>query len=138
VTATATSREARRQITVRPRRTVRITETVSRNRDRERLSIAAQIAGNHVHPFVLDRGTVPDLMALAEGTSPPTRRRPRAARPAFLLRAIGAIPGVTRLLRLVMNRADRYGLRKEGYDDIAPAAGGRRRAQHAGTENPNR
>uniref|UniRef100_A0AAU2A0K9 Pyridoxamine 5'-phosphate oxidase family protein n=1 Tax=Streptomyces sp. NBC_00093 TaxID=2975649 RepID=A0AAU2A0K9_9ACTN len=37
--------------------------------------------------------------------------------PAFLLRAVGAIPGMTRLLRLAANRAYSSGLRKEGYED---------------------
>ena len=35
-------------------------------------------------------------------------------------RAAAAIPGMTRLLRLVMNRAYRSGLRKEGYEDVTP------------------
>ncbi|GIF22711.1 putative pyridoxine 5'-phosphate oxidase superfamily flavin-nucleotide-binding protein [Actinoplanes tereljensis] len=62
----------------------------------------------------LDRATAPDLLAiagkhLALATSGP---------PAVLMRAMAAIPGLTRLLRPVMNRAYRSGLRKEGYDDV--------------------
>ncbi|WP_433731471.1 2Fe-2S iron-sulfur cluster-binding protein [Actinoplanes sp. CA-051413] len=72
----------------------------------------------------LDRGTVPDLMALAgEHLAANADGGPAT----YLMKVVGVIPGMTRLLRLVMNRAYRFGLRKEGYGEIAPAPGGRRR-----------
>ncbi|MFJ8282425.1 2Fe-2S iron-sulfur cluster-binding protein [Streptomyces griseoviridis] len=69
----------------------------------------------------LGRGKAPDLLAiagehLAAGTS-----RAAGGPPAFLLRALGAVPGLNRLLRLAMDRAYRSGLRKEGYEEVAPA-----------------
>ncbi|MEU6146286.1 2Fe-2S iron-sulfur cluster-binding protein [Streptomyces sp. NPDC047081] len=76
----------------------------------------------------LDRGTVPDLIALAGQHLAAGSANTDGGPPAFLLKAAGAIPGVNRLLRLVGDRAYRSGLRKEGYEDVEPGAGGRRRA----------
>ncbi|MDQ7909772.1 2Fe-2S iron-sulfur cluster-binding protein [Phytohabitans sp. ZYX-F-186] len=97
----------------------------------------------HVSP-----GEVPDLMALAGEHLAANSTDAEGAPPAFLLKALGAIPGVTRLLRLVMNRAYRSGLRKEGYEGIEPSVGNRRRglarrlrrrpAGESGPENPLR
>ncbi|MFE5326719.1 2Fe-2S iron-sulfur cluster-binding protein [Embleya sp. NPDC056575] len=81
------------------------------------------------HP---DRAAMPDLMALgAEHLA--ANAGAEGAPPAFLLRAIGAIPGVNRLLRRAVNRGYRSGLRKEGYGDIGTADGrrGRRRRRRA-------
>ncbi|MFE7977528.1 2Fe-2S iron-sulfur cluster-binding protein [Streptomyces shenzhenensis] len=93
----------------------------------------------------VDRGTTPDLMALAGEHLAANSAGADGAPPAFLLKILWAIPGLTRLLRLVMNRAYRSGLRKEGYEDIEPGAGKRRRgflrrrpADGGGTENPLR
>ncbi|SCK45090.1 hypothetical protein B046DRAFT_04501 [Streptomyces sp. LamerLS-316] len=73
------------------------------------------------HP---DPATMPDLMALgAEHLASNVSASPGGP-PAFLLRAVGAVPGVSRLLRRVMDRAYRSGLRKEGYEDIRPRRGG--------------
>ncbi|WP_433688651.1 pyridoxamine 5'-phosphate oxidase family protein [Micromonospora carbonacea] len=66
----------------------------------------------------VERGTVPDLMALAGEHLTANTAASRGGPPAFLLKAVGAIPGATRLMRLVLNRAYRSGLRKEGYDDV--------------------
>lgn len=77
----------------------------------------------------VERGTVPDLMALAGEHLAANSAKADGGPPAFLLRALGAIPGMTRLLRLVMDRAYRSGLRKEGYEDIPPGAGLRRRGR---------
>ncbi|WP_406489074.1 2Fe-2S iron-sulfur cluster-binding protein [Streptomyces phaeochromogenes] len=101
------------------------------------------------------RGMVPDLMALAGEHLAAGSAAAEGGPPAFLLKAVGAIPGLPRLLRLVMNRAYRSGLRKEGYEDVSedvePGAGGRRRgflrrrpadegrpADDGGTANPLR
>ena len=87
----------------------------------------AEVTGNHAvarsrlwTPGAhIDRGTVPDLMALAGAHLAANSANAEGGPPAFLLKVIGAIPGMTRLLRLVMNRAYRSGLRKEGYEDTA-------------------
>ncbi|GIE29583.1 hypothetical protein Ait01nite_026280 [Actinoplanes italicus] len=60
----------------------------------------------HVRP-----GEAPDLMMLA-GEHLAANTAPR-----FVLTLVRAIPGLDRLLRRVMNRAYRSGLRKEGYAD---------------------
>lgn len=75
----------------------------------------------------LDRGAVPDLMALAGGHLAANSAESGGGSRAFLLKAVGAVPGMSRLLRLVMNRAYRSGLRKEGYEDVEPGGGDRRR-----------
>lgn len=113
----------------------------------------AEVTGNDAvarsRPWIpgahLDRGTVPDLMALAGEHLAANSANADGGPPAFLLRVVGAIPGMTRLLRLVMNRAYSWGLRKEGYEDIEHGAGSRRRgfprrrpADDRGTENPLR
>ncbi|WP_307853790.1 2Fe-2S iron-sulfur cluster-binding protein [Streptomyces tagetis] len=68
----------------------------------------------------LDRATAPDLMAIAGGHLTANSAQSKGGLPTVLLKALGAAPGVTRLMRLVMNRAYRSGLRKEGYDDLGP------------------
>lgn len=66
----------------------------------------------------LDRRTVPDLMALAGEHLAANAAKAGGGPLAFLLKAVGAIPGMTRLMRWVMDRAYRFGLRKEGYEDV--------------------
>ncbi|MCX5242753.1 2Fe-2S iron-sulfur cluster-binding protein [Streptomyces prunicolor] len=75
----------------------------------------------------LGRDTVPDLMALGGEHLAAGSAAAEGGPPAFLLRAVGAIPGMTRLLRLVIDRLYRSGLRKEGYEDDGPATRGRHR-----------
>ncbi len=90
----------------------------------------AEVRGNHAlagsrlwSPDARVRaGEVPDLMVLAGEHLAAGSANAEGGPPAWLLRAIGAVPGMTRLLRLVMNRAYRSGLRKEGYEDVAAAA----------------
>lgn len=75
----------------------------------------------------LDRGTVPDLMMLAGDHLAANMAEARGGLLPRVLKTVSAIPGLGRLLRLVMNRAYRSGLRKEGYDDVevtAPKAAG--------------
>lgn len=72
-----------------------------------------------------DRATMPDLMALG-AQHLAANAGADGAPPAFLLKAVGAVPGMSRLLRRVMDRAYRYGLRKEGYGDIRTGSGNRR------------
>jgi predicted pyridoxine 5'-phosphate oxidase superfamily flavin-nucleotide-binding protein len=80
----------------------------------------------------LDRGTVPDLMALAGQHLAANSTNAEVGPPALLLKIAGAIPGMTRLLRLVMNRAYRSELQKEGYENIQHGAGNRRRGMQDG------
>ncbi|ROO62733.1 hypothetical protein EDC02_4721 [Micromonospora sp. Llam0] len=75
----------------------------------------------HVRP-----GEAPDLMALASDHLTAGSANAPGGPPAFLVKAIGSVPGMPRLLRLVLNRAYRSGLRKEGYDGVETDAGGRR------------
>ncbi|MFG1923041.1 2Fe-2S iron-sulfur cluster-binding protein [Cryptosporangium sp. NPDC048952] len=61
----------------------------------------------------LDRRTAPDLMLIGS-----RHLAAGSGRSGFLLRGLGAIPGIGGLLRRVMNSAYRSGLRKEGYADV--------------------
>lgn len=75
----------------------------------------------------LDRSTAPDLMALAGQHLAVGSANAEDGPPAFLLKLVGAIPGVPRLLRLAADRLYRSGLRKEGYEDDVHSKEGRRR-----------
>ncbi|MFE6886813.1 2Fe-2S iron-sulfur cluster-binding protein [Streptomyces sp. NPDC057694] len=77
-----------------------------------------------------DRATMPDLMAVGADHLAANASGADGAPPAFLLKAVGAVPGMSRLLRWGMDRAYRSGLRKEGYGDIRPGAGDRRGSRH--------
>ncbi|WP_260333872.1 2Fe-2S iron-sulfur cluster-binding protein [Streptomyces beigongshangae] len=90
----------------------------------------------------LDRSTTPDLIALAGEHLAVGSANAEDGPPALLLKLVGAIPGVARLLRLATNRLYRSGLRKEGYEDVEPSKEGRRRgflrrrpADDGGTKN---
>lgn len=65
----------------------------------------------------LDRATAPNLMAIAGRHLAAGSSTARGRAPAVLARVVGAVPGVPRLLRRVMDVAYRSGLRREGYDD---------------------
>lgn len=75
----------------------------------------------------LDRSTAPDLMALAGEHLAVGSANAEDGPPAFLLKLVGAIPGMPRLLRLAADRLYRSGMRKEGYEDVAPGKEERRR-----------
>ncbi|MFJ6392412.1 2Fe-2S iron-sulfur cluster-binding protein [Streptomyces sp. NPDC091972] len=75
----------------------------------------------------LDRSTAPDLIALAGEHLAAGSANAQDGPPAFLLKLLGAIPGVPGLLRLATHRLYRSGLRKEGYEDVEPGKQGRRR-----------
>lgn len=87
------------------------------------------------HP---DRSSAPDLMAVAGAHLAANSSRARGGPPAFLLRTVGAIPGMTRLLRLVVDRAYRSGLRREGYEGVELGTGDRRPVDDGVTANPLR
>ncbi|WP_327687964.1 2Fe-2S iron-sulfur cluster-binding protein [Streptomyces tubercidicus] len=93
----------------------------------------------------LGRGPMPDMMAVAGKHLAAGSAEADGGPPAFLLKALGAIPCLTRLLRLVADRGYRSGLQKEGYEDIEPGAGERRRGflrrratNGGGTQDPLR
>ncbi|WP_329225333.1 2Fe-2S iron-sulfur cluster-binding protein [Streptomyces sp. NBC_00111] len=73
------------------------------------------------------RGTVPDLMALAGEHLAAGAAEADGGPTAFLMKAVGVIPGMSRLVRLVVDRVYRSGLRKEGYDEVGSVASSRRR-----------
>ncbi|MGO1053336.1 FAD-binding oxidoreductase [Crossiella sp. CA198] len=66
----------------------------------------------------LARGTVPDLMALAGDHLATNLAKANGSRLARVFQVVMKIPGINRVLRLVMNRAYRSALRKEGYQDV--------------------
>ncbi|WP_329130205.1 2Fe-2S iron-sulfur cluster-binding protein [Streptomyces sp. NBC_01476] len=75
----------------------------------------------------LDRSTAPNLIAIAGEHLAAGSADAEGGPPAFLLKLVGAVPGVSGLLRLAANRLYRSGLRKEGYEDLEPGGEGRRR-----------
>jgi ferredoxin-NADP reductase/predicted pyridoxine 5'-phosphate oxidase superfamily flavin-nucleotide-binding protein len=90
----------------------------------------------------LERGTAPDLMVLAgDHLAANVAAAEGGALARALARAlavVAGIPGVGRALRLVMNRAYRSGLRKEGYEDVRVGGQPERRAAAPVAENPLR
>ncbi|MFK4540668.1 ferredoxin-NADP reductase/predicted pyridoxine 5'-phosphate oxidase superfamily flavin-nucleotide-binding protein [Streptomyces tendae] len=70
------------------------------------------------------RGPAPDMMALGSAhLAASTAESGRAS--ARLIRCVTALPGVSRLMRKVVDRAYVSGLRKEGYENVrAPEAAG--------------
>lgn len=72
----------------------------------------------------LEGGTVPDLMAMAGDHLAANMADANRGVLARVLKVIAGIPGISRVMRVMMNRAYRSGLEKEGYDDVE--VGGRR------------
>ena len=87
------------------------------------------------HP---ERGTVPDLMALAGGHLAANMADAERGLLARVLTIVARIPGIDRAMRLVMNLAYRSGLRKEGYEDVEVGGRPRRPAAEPVAENPLR
>ncbi|WP_327673586.1 MULTISPECIES: 2Fe-2S iron-sulfur cluster-binding protein [unclassified Streptomyces] len=71
-----------------------------------------------------ESGEVPDMMALA-GKHLAANSAESGRSSAWLIRAFAAIPGVSRLMRKVMDRGYRFALQKEGYDEVQVPAGTR-------------
>ncbi|WP_328607114.1 FAD-binding oxidoreductase [Amycolatopsis sp. NBC_00345] len=90
----------------------------------------------------LERGTVPDLMVLAGDHLATNMANAEGGVLARVLKVVARIPGIGRVVRLVMNRAYRSGLQKEGYDDVEVGSqrGARlkRLAAEPAAENPLR
>lgn len=72
----------------------------------------------------LDRAAAPDLMALAGKHLAANSAESEGGSSGFLLKALMAVPGLPRLLRLVVDRAYSAGLRKEGTTPSRPAGAG--------------
>ncbi|MEU6851410.1 2Fe-2S iron-sulfur cluster-binding protein [Actinacidiphila alni] len=84
------------------------------------------------------RGQTPDMMALGVAHLAANSAETGGAS-AWLIKLIKAIPGVSRLMRKVADRAYVSGLRKEGYDDVrAPVAGRREATADTAAESPLR
>ena len=75
---------------------------------------------------------VPDLLAVAGNHL--AANLAEAGRLARLLKVVTKIPGISRVLRPVMNRTYRSELRKEGYEDVT--LGSRRSAVEAAAASP--
>ncbi|WP_275291904.1 FAD-binding oxidoreductase [Amycolatopsis sp. La24] len=90
----------------------------------------------------LDRGRAPDLMALAADHLAANMADAERGLLARVLKVVAGIPGISRALRLAMNRAYRSGLHKEGYENVEVGSrrGGRlkRPAVEPAAENPLR
>ncbi|WP_328630860.1 2Fe-2S iron-sulfur cluster-binding protein [Streptomyces sp. NBC_00356] len=71
-----------------------------------------------------ESGEVPDMMALA-GKHLAANSAESGRSSAWLIKAFAAIPGVSRLMRKVMDRGYRFALQKEGYDEVQVPAGTR-------------
>ncbi|MEV7087764.1 2Fe-2S iron-sulfur cluster-binding protein [Streptomyces sp. NPDC093085] len=65
----------------------------------------------------LDRATAPDMMALGSAHLATGMATAKGGGPAFLLKAVTAIPGLHRLMRRMIDVSYRSGLRKEGYEE---------------------
>ncbi|WP_255622507.1 2Fe-2S iron-sulfur cluster-binding protein [Pseudonocardia sp. DSM 110487] len=66
----------------------------------------------------LETGAAPDLLALAGDHLAANTAEAGNGLLGRVLQVVAGIPGITRVLRLVTDRAYRSGLRKEGYEDI--------------------
>jgi uncharacterized protein len=86
----------------------------------------------------LERGTAPDLMALAGDHLAANMADANRGVLARVLRIVAGIPGISRVMRLAMNRAYRSGLLKEGYDDVEVGGQRRRPVTEPAAANPLR
>ncbi|MCX5529181.1 FAD-binding oxidoreductase [Streptomyces sp. NBC_00006] len=75
-------------------------------------------------PGRAESGEAPDMMAL--GSAHLAANSAESGRSsAWLIKAFAAIPGVSRLMRKVMDRGYRFALQKEGYEEVRIPAGTR-------------
>ncbi|MGA6168266.1 2Fe-2S iron-sulfur cluster-binding protein [Amycolatopsis magusensis] len=84
----------------------------------------------------LERGAVPDLMALAGDHLAANLADAEGGLLTRLLKVVTGIPGIGRVLRVAIDRAYRSGLRKEGYEQVE--LGARRAGRPVAVENPLR
>ncbi|HWO64275.1 MAG TPA: 2Fe-2S iron-sulfur cluster-binding protein [Umezawaea sp.] len=86
--------------------------------DRAEVTASDAVARSRVWTAHLERGAVPDLMAMAGDHLAANMAEAERGGLARVLKVVARIPGLSRALRRVMNVAYRSGLRKEGYDDV--------------------
>lgn len=88
----------------------------------------------------IERGTVPNLIALAGNHLAANMADAERGLLAHVLKVVGGIPGINRVLRLAMNSAYRFGLRKEGYEDVEVGSrrGGRLKRKTIGSGRTRR
>lgn len=86
----------------------------------------------------LERGTAPDLMALAGDHLAANMADANRGVLARVLKIVAGIPGISRVMRLAMNRAYRSGLLKEGYDDVEVGGQRKRPVTEPAAANPLR
>ncbi|MDI5979213.1 FAD-binding oxidoreductase [Amycolatopsis magusensis] len=84
----------------------------------------------------VERGTVPDLMALAGDHLAANLADAEGGLLTRVLKVVTGIPGIGRVLRVAINRAYRSGLRKEGYEEVE--IGSPRAGRPVAAENPLR
>jgi len=82
----------------------------------------------------LERGTVPDLLALAGDHLATNMADAESGLLARVLKVVAGIPGISRVLRLATNRAYRSGLQKEGYQDVEVSSRRGRRLKRPAVE----
>lgn len=91
------------------------------------------------HPVThLERGTAPDLLALAGNQLAANLAGRDSGLLARVLTVVARIPGINRVLRPAMNLGYRFGLRKEGYEDVEVGARAKRSAAGPAAEIPVR
>ena len=76
------------------------------------------VARSRVWTTHLARGAAPDLMALAGDHLAANMASAENGLLARVLKLVAGIPGISRVMRLAMNRLYRSGLEKEGYEDV--------------------
>ena len=86
--------------------------------DHAEVTASDAVARSRVWTAHLERGAVPDLMAMAGDHLAANMAEAERGGLARVLKVVARIPGLSRALRRVMNVAYRSGLRKEGYDDV--------------------
>jgi ferredoxin-NADP reductase len=96
------------------------------------------VARSRVWTTHLERGAAPDLMALAGDHLAANLAAAENGVLARVLKAVAGIPGISRVMRLAMNRLYRSGLEKEGYEDVEVGARRGRPAGEPAAANPLR
>ena len=86
--------------------------------DHAEVTASEAVARSRVWTAHLERGAMPDLMALAGDHLAANMAEADRGSLARVVKAVGRIPGLSRLLRAVINRVYRSDLRKEGYGDV--------------------
>ncbi|MTD55121.1 2Fe-2S iron-sulfur cluster-binding protein [Amycolatopsis pithecellobii] len=103
----------------------------------EHAELTASDAVTRSRVWTAPRAAVPDLMALAGDHLAANMAEAEKGPGARVLKAVARIPGISRVVRLVIDRVYRSGLRKEGYEDVEVGQG-KRAAVEPAARNPLR